>query len=206
MMKRASMRIAFTIAAAILLVGCQSMSDLKPGDGRKATITGRSYDEIWEAALRVADEHFEIREQDRARGVILAERTVSASSYGAWIGTYITPPIQGAPAYTVEVVRRKKMTTNFGEQDWEYKVLRDIYRQLGLPALDPSRYPLPIPERGCSGATQQSPTTRSGSLSKPSPCMGRGNDSDSSAGQHGNRRAGTSCHARTVATSAEHLT
>jgi hypothetical protein len=31
------------------------------------------------------------------------------------------------------------MTTNVGEQDWEYKILRDIYRELGLPALDPRR-------------------------------------------------------------------
>ncbi len=66
---------------------------------------------------------------------------MSAWSYGAWVGTYITPPTPGAPVYTVEIVRRKKMTTNVGEQDWEYKMLRDIYRELGLSALDPRRDP-----------------------------------------------------------------
>jgi hypothetical protein len=50
-----------------------------------------------------------------------------------------SPPAPGASVYNVEVVRRKKMTTNVGEQDWEYKILRDIYRELGLPALDPRR-------------------------------------------------------------------
>jgi hypothetical protein len=39
----------------------------------------------------------------------------------------------------VEVVRRKKVSTSLVEEDWEYKILRDIYRELGLPALDPSR-------------------------------------------------------------------
>jgi len=33
------------------------------------------------------------------------------------------------------------MTTNVGEQDWEYKILRDNHRELGLPALDPTRDP-----------------------------------------------------------------
>lgn len=123
------------------LVGCQTMSDVKPGDGRKTTITGKSYDQIWEAAYKVTHEHLEIHKQDKTQGVIVGERPMSAWSYGAWVGTYITPPTPGASAYTVEVVRRKKMTTNVGEQDWEYKMLRDIYRELGLPALDPRRDP-----------------------------------------------------------------
>ena len=134
-------RASVLVVAVLVLAGCQSLADVKPGDGRKATISGKTYDQIWEAAYKVADEHFEIREQDKARGVIVGERTVSAWSWGAWVGTYITPPAAGAPAYTVEVVRRKKMTTNLGEQDWEYKLLRDIYRHLGLPALDPKRDP-----------------------------------------------------------------
>jgi hypothetical protein len=127
------------LALAISLSACQSMSDVKPGDGRKATITGKSYDAIWDAAYRVADEHFDIKQQDKVRGVIVGERTVSAFSWGAWVGVYITPATPGASNYTIEVVRRKKMTTNLGEQDWEYKILRDVYRQLGLPPLDPTR-------------------------------------------------------------------
>ena len=123
-----------------LLAACQTLADVRPGDGRKSTITGKSYDAIWAAAHTVAEEHFEIREQDQARGIILAERTMSAWSSGAYVGIYITPTTM-APAHTIEVVRRRKVTTQAGEQDWEYKVLRDIYRRLGLPALDPRRDP-----------------------------------------------------------------
>jgi hypothetical protein len=101
----------------IALSGCQTMADVKPGDGRRATITGKSYDAIWQAASRVANEHFEVQEEDKARGVILAERTMSAASYGAYVGIYITPVQPGAETYFVEVVRRKKMVTNIGEQD-----------------------------------------------------------------------------------------
>lgn len=129
------------LLALFALPACQSMSDVKPGDGRKATIAGKTYDQVWTAATTVADEHFEVRERDKATGTIKAERTMSAFSKGAYIGIYIVPPT-AAPTHTVEVVRRKKSTYgDLGEQDWEYKVLRDMYRQLGLPALDPTRDP-----------------------------------------------------------------
>lgn len=117
---------AHFLVLSLLLVGCQSLADVRPGDGRTATLTGHSYDAIWQAALRVADEHFEIRELDPARGIITGERTVSATGWGAWVGIYITPPTPGAAAYTVEVVSRKKVLMNLGEQGWEKKVLRDL--------------------------------------------------------------------------------
>jgi hypothetical protein len=118
---------AFSVALVMLVfAGCQSLSDVKPGDGKKLTIEQRSYDEIWRAALRVTQEHFEIREQDRSRGTILAERTRTFMEAPSWIGVYITPSVSGASSYTVEVVRRKWMTTNVNVQDWERKVLRDL--------------------------------------------------------------------------------
>jgi len=71
------------LMVAVALAACQSMSDVKPGHGRKATITGKSYNQIWDAAHKVVDEHLEIREQDKARGVIVGERPMSFGSYGA---------------------------------------------------------------------------------------------------------------------------
>jgi hypothetical protein len=139
--QRRSIIVLMLIMATFGLAACQSMSSVRPGDGRKATIAGKSYDEIWSAAHKVCDEHFEIREQDKTRGVIIGERETHWTDAPAWVGTYITPPTPGAPAYTIEVVRRKKMVTNVNVRDWEYKILRDIYRELGLPALDPSRDP-----------------------------------------------------------------
>lgn len=118
------MRLA--LALALLLTACQSMSDVKPGNGKTATITGKSYERVWAAAVKVADAHFAIREQNQATGVITAERTVTMWGWGSWVGIYITPPTPGAPSYRVEVVNRKKATGNIGEQGWEEKALRDI--------------------------------------------------------------------------------
>jgi hypothetical protein len=124
------MKVLSVFTLALLLTGCQSMADVHPGDGRTLTITGRDYDAIWRAAVRVADEHFEIREQDPARGTITGERTITAWGWGAWVGIYITPPTADAGTYTVEVVNRKKLMTNLGEQGWEKKVLRDLQNVL----------------------------------------------------------------------------
>ena len=128
-------------AIGVLLTACAHSSDVKPGAGRKANITERSYDAIWMAAYKVADEHFEILEQDKTRGFIRYERTMTAIDGGSYGGIYITPSNAGASNYTVEVVRVLKNRFQLTSQDWEYKVLRDIFRQLGLPALDPTRDP-----------------------------------------------------------------
>ena len=109
-----------------LLTGCQTMADVQPGDGKAVTITGKGYEEVYNAAWKVADEHFDIQEQSRATGVIKAERTVTMFGNGAWVGIYIVPPAPGAASYRVEVVSRKKATANIGEQSWERKTLRDI--------------------------------------------------------------------------------
>jgi hypothetical protein len=91
---RVSLALAM-LGVSLLAASCSSsgwtLSDVKPGEAgshswavvlgedarldRRVTITGHAYDEIWSAAILVAQEHFEIREQDRARGVIKAERT-----------------------------------------------------------------------------------------------------------------------------------
>jgi hypothetical protein len=126
--------LAGVLLGLLVLTGCRSLGDVKPGDGRKAMVGGRTYEQVWHAALKVAGEYFEIRERDPARGMVLAERTPSAWSAGAYVGIYISPPVAGAATYTVEVVGRKKFVTQLGEQDWEYRVLRDMLAELALPA------------------------------------------------------------------------
>lgn len=117
---------AAAMAAVVLLTSCATMSDVKPGDGYRVTITGHSYDEIWKAAIRVAEEHFDIRESDQSRGVIKAERDVSFTSWGEFVGIFITPATADAVAYTVEVVNRRKSRGQITGQGWEHKVIRDI--------------------------------------------------------------------------------
>lgn len=104
----------------------------KPGTVSKTILTGHSYDEIWTAALMVAHEHFEIREQDKARGTIKAERVaaVLGQSGGAWVGIYIVPPVSGSDQFSIEVVSLPRTVLDPAYQNWAEKVPRDMQRVL----------------------------------------------------------------------------
>jgi hypothetical protein len=129
---KANALILTAVLVAIVLSGCASMSDLKPGDGRKLTIRDHDYRATWKAAVFVAEEHFTIHEQDPVRGVILSEREATFMEPTSWVGIFITPPRQGAAEYIVEVVRRRNSGARIFSQpqNWESKVLRDLSRML----------------------------------------------------------------------------
>ena len=123
------------LSVVLITSSCISKwADVGPGGvyvmGRKATITGHSYDEIWMAAYTVADEHFEIREQDKSRGVIRAERMEIVGMGGARVGISIVPPVTGVNQYVIEVVVVPRNAYDPAQQDWEQKVLRDVHRVL----------------------------------------------------------------------------
>ena len=123
------LRTAKIVVTTVLLTatGCASMDDVQRGTGRSVEIQNRSYEEIWRAALRVADAHFTILEQDQQRGIIHAERTMHfMGEWGDWVGIFITPSHPGAGRYVVEVVKRKKLRTQVSGQDWERKIPRDL--------------------------------------------------------------------------------
>jgi hypothetical protein len=115
-----------TILALVVLAGCASVKDVQPGPGASETFSGRGYDDVWAAAIRVASEHFKITDSDKTRGVIHAEREVQLTSLGEYVGIFITPFTPGAGSYRVEVVSRKKFATPLSGQNWETRILRDM--------------------------------------------------------------------------------
>jgi hypothetical protein len=104
-----------------VLTGCQTMTDVTPGPGRRATIADHTYDEVWSAAVKVAKAHFTIHDESKAEGIIRGERKGSGEG---WIGIYVTGA--GPKAFTVEVVRKGKYRGQITWQDWEGRVLREI--------------------------------------------------------------------------------
>ncbi len=112
---------------AVTLAACQTMSDVQPGQGSSVTITGRPYDEVWNATLKVAEQHLAIHEQSKSEGLILGERTGTG---GGWFGIYLTGA--GANAYRVEVVRKGKYVGQITWSDWPARLVRDVQTALGV--------------------------------------------------------------------------
>jgi hypothetical protein len=91
------MRLSRSVALVIVtvaLAACQSMSSVKPGDGRKTTITGKSYDQIWGATHKVAVEHFQIHEQDKTLVPSAKYHRIDDHVWNQWrstVGTNLPP-------------------------------------------------------------------------------------------------------------------
>lgn len=128
-----------TVVALVVLAGCAGVKDLRPGTGASETFTGRGYDDVWAAAIRVTSEHFKITAADKPGGIIRAEREVQLTSLGEYVGVFITPSTTGAASYRVEVVSRKKVPTQTqaSVQAWETKILRDMRDVLAGRPLPP---------------------------------------------------------------------
>jgi hypothetical protein len=121
-----------TILALVVLGGCAGVKDVKPGPGASETFSGRGYDDVWAAAIRVASTHFVIEESDKASGVIRGQRSAGLTSLGGYVGIFITPSTREAASYRVEVVSARKVPTQMGGREWETRILREM-RDLLLP-------------------------------------------------------------------------
>jgi hypothetical protein len=110
---------AVVLIALVVLAACQSLADVTPGAGRRATIEGHTYDQVWSAAMKAASEHFRVVEQVKQDGIIRAEQSGIG---GGWIGIYLTGT--AASGFTVEVVKKVRFVGSW--QDWEQRVLREI--------------------------------------------------------------------------------
>jgi hypothetical protein len=122
---------ALVLVISALFGGCAVVGRVHPGSGSRTTITGFSYQAIWEAALRAAKGRFEVLESDRAHGIIRADHSTGILA-GHRIAVFITPSVD-APEYTVEVVAEGKLRSRTPGLGWERQVLQDVVFTLNHP-------------------------------------------------------------------------
>ena len=118
--------VLLVLSLLLPFAGCASMDSVKPGSGRTWEARGRSYEEIWRAAIQVMNEHADIVRQDQAQGIIIADRPYHFMGDNGWFGIFITPTSQASEKYRVEAVYRTRLYGQIPMQSWEQKLLRDI--------------------------------------------------------------------------------
>ena len=121
----------------LILSACAVMTvnehELQPGspDGVTFSTTGRpSYDKVWAAATKAMSNGMRIVYSHKASGTIKAR--VGADHTGKVVAFFITPTIENAPTYTIELVSKKPM--GFGQPErhnWEPSVIEDFKAALG---------------------------------------------------------------------------
>jgi hypothetical protein len=151
------------LAAALLVVGCTSADNLKPGvsrgtmearftkttEGLQLEVRGRSYDQVWDAVERAVawagkepgglyQGPLKVVDRQKDRGAIRTEEPNSLGLTRAYVGVFVTPPRNGADVYTVEVTKIMKNRTEVVQgRNWEADLLRAIDAVLKTQAAVP---------------------------------------------------------------------
>lgn len=124
------MKRLLALLACIALSACASTDNLQlsNGGGKSFSVSGRSYAQIWQAATLAMSNDMVIVESHRPSGVIKS-RVVNGTP-GKVVGFFIQPTDESAPRYTVTIVSRKPLQTQFVDRDWEPSVVEDFKQAL----------------------------------------------------------------------------
>lgn len=115
---------------SLLLAACVSTDNLQlsNGKGKSFSVSGKDYEQIWRAATVAMSADMSIVESHKPSGVIKS-RVVNGTP-GKVVGFFVQPTDEHAPRYTVTIVSRMPLQTEFVDRDWEPSVWEDFKRAL----------------------------------------------------------------------------
>ena len=122
----------FVLMFSFFGVGCSTLADARAAKGQGAyRIYDKEYIVVWNAALNtVKNTDLALVTDDKEQGMILAQRGMTAFSYGENVAIFIEP-INGFVKTRVEVVNKRALATNITAANWEAKILEDLDVTLG---------------------------------------------------------------------------
>lgn len=131
-MRLNSIRLAlFTGALALvsLLSGCNTIADAQKARGTGPTVTyAASFEEIWAALpTAVTEAGLEFISANRDDRSVLAQRGITAFSYGENVAIFVNP--REPQKQEVEVVSKKSMATNVFAPDWAKPIFAELDKQ-----------------------------------------------------------------------------
>ena len=116
----------------ILLVvsGCTTLADSIAAKGTgKFKVYESSKEKAWPVVVNaVKDSDLDLISESKASGMILAQRGVSAFSYGENVAIFVEEKSENT--CQVEVVSKKAMQTNVFAPDWSATIFRNIDKEL----------------------------------------------------------------------------
>lgn len=129
-MRRRLLACLAALATIAFVSGCATLADAKAGRG---TGLAREYpapiDKVWSTIPVVLKElELPLVSENRAEGTILAQRGITALSYGENVAIFVDA--QGANRTRVEIVSKKAMATTIFAPDWAPEVLDKLGQKL----------------------------------------------------------------------------
>ena len=125
-----SIKIITLFLFAVIATGCTTLADSISAKGTGVSKTYNvSKDEIWPLAVNaVKSSKLDLVSDSKESGIILAQRGVSAFSYGENVAVFVDSPSE--KTCKVEVVSKRAMETNIFAPDWSVTILNNITRNL----------------------------------------------------------------------------
>ena len=128
------MRYLIILTACLLFfTSCATIDTLEPGKGGTTfEVRGKSYDEIWRAAVITASRSLTIVESSKEAGTLKAEKGAGLATWGEVVGIFIRPTTEAAKLYSVEVLSLKRSQAQITGQDWTQTMVSGIKAELGI--------------------------------------------------------------------------
>jgi uncharacterized protein YceK len=128
---RKILAVFIALAAAAIMSGCSTLADARSAKGTGlAREYAASVDEVWKAMPAVlAELSLPLVGDNKAEGYILAQRGVTAFSYGENVAIFVES-VGGVTRTRVEVVSKKSMSTNIFAPDWSKEILDKLGEKL----------------------------------------------------------------------------
>lgn len=120
---------ALALLWSLLLTACVSTDGLQLSNekGSSYVVTGKSYEQIWQAATVAMQTDMDIVESHKPSGVIKSK--VVNGTRGKVVGFFIQPAHESAPRYTINIVSRWPLQAP-NESDGEPSVWEDLKQSL----------------------------------------------------------------------------
>lgn len=122
---------AFILLAAFFMSGCSTVSDAQNSRGKGTSkIYAKSFDPVWQAAKEVVtNSGLQLVSEDKPKGEIVAQGSVTAFSWGENVALFVAPD-NSQSATKVEVVSKRVLATNVTAKNWEPVLLEAIDQHL----------------------------------------------------------------------------
>ena len=128
------MKNILTFAALLLSLmvsGCATLADAKAAKGTgTARVYQKDYSEVWSAVVTaVSESGLDLVSESKDQGTILAQRGLSAFSYGENVAIFVER-VDGGVRTRVEVVNKRALATNITAADWESDIVGRLDKKL----------------------------------------------------------------------------
>ena len=124
---RYATRAVALLCLALLLSACATMADSIDAKGTgQFRVYDKDYDTVWNAVLDVVTaSQLDVVSRDKDNGQILAQRGMSALSYGQNVAVFVETA-GSATRTRVEVVSKKAVATDVLARNWENYILEAL--------------------------------------------------------------------------------